>query len=299
MRELSSEAQGYFYAIFAFLFWGIVPIYFKIVSSVAPLEVLSHRIIWSALMLLVMIVYARQYSAFKDLLRNKHTLFLLTLSAFLISINWIVFIWAVSNDKITESSLGYYINPLFSFLLGVVFFKDRPSFLQKSAIALAAIAIMYQIITLGSIPIVSILLALSFSFYGAIRKKANVPAMVGLYMETLILLPVALLYFGYLVIANQNSFVFPPNGLSLLLVLAGVVTVIPLLWFNAATTRISLVHIGFFQYIGPTVSFLIAIFIYNEPLEPQKLLTFVLIWIALLIFSVDGYLKRKKAIAKQ
>lgn len=293
MNNLSQEAQGYIYAVLAFVFWGLVPIYFKLISTVSATEILAHRIIWSVALLFGMMFLSRQFGAFRVLIKDIHKIKYLVLSAFLVSLNWLVFIWAVGHNMIAESSLGYYINPLVNFALGIIFFKDRPSFWQKIAIALAFIAIFYQIITLGSVPIVSLLLAFSFAFYGLIRKQINLPSMTGLYIETLILFPVALLYFGYLVSINNNAFVFPPNAISWLLILAGVITVIPLLWFNAAATRISLVHLGFFQYIGPTVSFLLAIFVYDEVLVPEKLTSFVLIWIALVIFSVDGYFKKR------
>jgi len=295
MNNLSKEAQGYIYAISAFVFWGLVPIYFKLVSTVSATEILAHRIMWSVLLLFGMILFSRQFGAFKLLIKDIAKIKYLVLSALLVSTNWLVFIWAVGHDMIAESSLGYYINPLVNFALGIIFFKDRPSFWQKIAIALAFIAIFYQVIALGTIPVISLLLAFSFAFYGLIRKHVDLPALTGLYIETLILFPLALLYFGYLVFTAHNAFVFPPNGISWLLMLAGVITVVPLLWFNAATTRISLIHLGFFQYIGPTVSFLLAIFVYDELLVPEKLTSFVLIWIALAIFSIDGYLKKRRS----
>lgn len=293
MRNLSQEAQGYIYALLAFGFWGLIPIYFKLIQHVSAGEVLAHRIIWSVFLLFGMIVFSRQFGAFKLLVRDIHKIKYLVLTALLVSINWLVFIWAVSNNMIAESSLGYYINPLVNFALGIIFFKERPTFWQKIAIALAFFAIAYQMITLGTVPIVSLTLAFSFGFYGLIRKKINLPSMTGLYIETLILLPLALGYFSYLVFQHENAFIFPPDSTSWLLVLAGVITVLPLLWFNAAATKISLMHLGFFQYISPTVSFLLAIFVYNEVLVPEKLISFVLIWVALLIFSLDAYFKKR------
>ena len=294
MNNFSKEAQGYIYAILAFGFWGLVPIYFKLVSTVSATEILAHRIIWSVVLLFGMILFSRQFGAFKLLIKDVSKIKYLVLSALLVSTNWLVFIWAVGHDMIAESSLGYYINPLVNFALGILIFKDRPSFWQKIAIGLAFTAILYQVITLGTIPVISLLLAFSFAFYGLIRKQVNLPALTGLYIETLILFPLALIYFGYLVFTKQSAFSFPPNGISWLLMLAGIITVVPLLWFNAAATRISLIHMGFFQYIGPTVSFLLAIFVYDEILVPQKLTSFVLIWIALAIFSIDGYLKKRR-----
>ncbi len=299
MKNLSQEVQGYIYAVLAFSFWGLVPIYFKLISSVTPSEILAHRIIWSVVLLFGIVLVSKQFGAFKLLIRDVSKIKYLILSSLLVSTNWLVFIWAVSHNMITESSLGYYINPLVNFMLGIIFFKDRPSFWQQIAIALAFLAIVYQVISIGSVPIVSLALAFSFAFYGLIRKKINLPSVSGLYIETLILFPVALLYFLFLVSTGENAFVIPLNGVSYLLLLAGIITVIPLLWFNAAATKISLIHIGFFQYIGPTVSFLLAIFVYNEPLSKEKLVTFILIWIALLIFSVDAYFKKDREITQK
>lgn len=294
MQTHSEEIRGYLYAVLAFGFWGLIPIYFKLLSHVGAGEVLAHRIIGSVVLLYAMILFSKQMGQFKLLIRDLSKLKYLVLSALLVSLNWLVFIWAVSHNMIAESSLGYYINPLVNFALGIIVFKDRPSFWQKIAIALAIAAIVYQLVTLGTLPIVSLVLAFSFAFYGLIRKKINLPAMTGLYVETLILFPIALLYFVYLVLTDQNAFVLPLDRTSWILLLAGVVTVVPLLWFNAATTRISLIHIGFFQYIGPSISFLLAIFVYDEVLLPEKLTTFVLIWIALAIFSLDAYFKKRR-----
>lgn len=295
MKNLSQQTQGYIYALLAFSFWGLVPIYFKSISTVSPTEVLVHRILWSVLLLFGIVFLSKQSAAFKLLLKDIPKLKYLFLSSLMVSSNWLIFIWAVSHDKITEASLGYYINPLVNFALGMIVFKDKPSQAQKMAIALASMAIVYQVVMLGSLPIVSLSLAFSFAFYGLIRKKINIPSLTGLYVETLILFPIAVAYFGYLIYSHQSSFSLTSFDMtSFLLLFAGVVTVIPLLWFNAAATRISLIHIGFFQYIGPTISFLLAIFVYHEPLSQEKFVTFMLIWLALLVFSLDAYWHHKK-----
>jgi len=294
VKNLSQQTQGFIYAILAFSFWGLVPIYFKALSSVSPAEVLAHRIIWSVVLLFGIILFTRQFGALKILTKDIHKIKYLVLSSLLVSTNWLVFIWAVSNNMLTEASLGYYINPLVNFALGVLFFKERPTIAQTVAIVLALLAIVYQVLTIGSLPIVSLVLAFSFAFYGLVRKKVNIPSVTGLYIETLILFPLALLYFIYLVSMGTNAFTLPLDTISTLLLLAGVITVVPLLWFNSAATKISLIHIGFFQYIGPTISFSLAVFVYDEPFSKEKLVTFVLIWLALLVFSVDAYRRRKK-----
>jgi chloramphenicol-sensitive protein RarD len=294
LKNLSQQTQGFIYAILAFSFWGLVPIYFKALSSVSPAEVLAHRIISSVVLLFAIILITRQFSTLRILTKDIPKLKYLLISSLLVSVNWLVFIWAVSHNMLTEASLGYYINPLVNFALGIIFFKERPNVAQIIAIVLALLAIVYQVITIGSIPIVSLVLAFSFAFYGLVRKKVNIPSVTGLYIETLILFPIALLYFAYCVSAGTNAFTLPLDPISWLLLLAGVITVVPLLWFNSAATRISLIHIGFFQYIGPTISFSLAIFVYDEPFSQEKLITFVLIWLALCLFSLDAYRKRKK-----
>lgn len=279
----------------AFSFWGLVPIYFKALSSVTPGEVLAHRIMWSVVFLCGIVIFSKQFASFKLLIKDVSKIKFLVLSSLLVSTNWLVFIWAVSNNMITEASLGYYINPLVNVALGIIVFKDKPNKAQMLAIFLAFLAIVYQVFTIGSLPIVSLTLAFSFAFYGLIRKQVNLPSVTGLYIETLILFPLALLYFSYLISTSQNVFTFSPFSMnSALLILAGVITVVPLLWFNAAATKISLIHIGFFQYIGPTISFLLAVLVYHEPFGEDKLITFGLIWIALCVFSIDAYFKHKK-----
>jgi len=293
LQNLNEEKQGVIYAILAFVFWGLVPIYFKLVSSVSPTEILIHRIIWSVVFLTVLIIATKQTSALKKIVKDKKKMKILFLTSILVSSNWLIFIWAISNDKITEASLGYYINPIVNVILGMLFFSERPTKFQKIAIFFALLAIANEIISFGSIPLVSVSLALTFGFYGMLRKKISLPSVAGLYIETLIVSPFALIYFAYLVYTSQNMFVFPPNYISWLLVCAGLITVIPLLWFNAAAIRISLVKLGFLQYIGPTLAFLLGVFVYHEPFNEKKLITFAFIWIALIFFTLDSKYSHK------
>jgi chloramphenicol-sensitive protein RarD len=293
LQNLNEEKQGVIYAILAFTFWGLVPIYFKLVSSVSPTEILIHRIIWSVVFLTVLIFSTKQISVLKKIIKDKKKMKILFLTSILVSSNWLIFIWAISNDKITEASLGYYINPIVNVILGILFFAEKPTKFQKIAILFAIFAIINEIISFGSIPLISISLALTFGFYGMFRKKISLPSVAGLYIETLLISPFAIAYFAYLVYTSANMFVFPPNYISVLLICAGLITVIPLLWFNAATTRISLVKLGFLQYIGPTLAFLLGVFIYNEPFDEKKLITFAFIWIALIFFTLDSKYSKK------
>lgn len=292
---MNNERLGQFYAIFAFLFWGaIAPIYFKQVSSVEPLEVLIHRIFWSFIILLPLLFITKQVEVFKSLIKDFRKLKYLAITTFFISINWLIFIWAVANDNIIETALGYFINPLVSIFLGYIIFKERMTKYQYIAIFIAFIAVLYQVITLGKLPLVSLALALSFAFYGMIRKKINVGSIVGLFTETLILIPFALIGIYYLNSIDKISFLNSNSYIDLMLCLGGLITVIPLLLFNGAATRMKLSTLGFFQYIGPSCSFLLAIFIYNEELSFDKLVTFCLIWLALVIFSLDSINTFKK-----
>lgn len=292
MSSNTEEKKGLLYALAAFVFWGLIPIYFKLVSSVLPSEVLAHRIVWSVVFLAVLIVYSKQSAQVKAILKDWNKLKVLFITSILISSNWLIFIWAISHNMITEASLGYYINPIISIVLGIIFFGEIPSRLQKIAIFLAVLAIFNELVSVGSIPLVSLSLALLFAFYGMLRKKISLPSVAGLFIETLIIFPFAILYFLYLVHTSQNKFNFSFDYISIFLISAGFITVIPLLWFNAAATRISLTKLGFVQYIGPSISFLLGIFVYHEPFDHKKFLTFALIWLALVVFSIDSRVRK-------
>ncbi len=290
---MSKEAQGYFYATFAFLFWGgLSPIYFKEVATIDSTEVLLYRIVFSVFILLPLIFYKKEIGLFFTTIKDMRKIKYLLASTFFVSINWLIFIWAVSNGKILETSLGYYINPLVNVVFGYFFFSERVSISQYFAIFIALLAVVYQLLTLGHIPYIAFSLAFSFAFYGLLRKKINVSSQVGLFVEVLLLFPFAIGYLIYLYLYGNLSFIQNSSSyISFMLFLAGFVTVIPLLLFNSAAIRIRLTTLGFFQYIGPTASFLLAIFIYNEDFNTDKLITFILIWLALVIFSFDSLKK--------
>ena len=293
---MSESKLGQLYAVLAFLFWGgIAPIYFKQVSNVDAFEVLIYRVIFSVLTLLPFFFFKKHFQDLLKAISDFKTVKYLFFSTFVISSNWLTFIWAIANNQIIEASLGYYINPLVNVGLGFLFLNERMTKNQYIAIFIAVLAVLYQLFALGYVPIVSLILAFSFGFYGLLRKKANVGSIPGLFIEVLISLPFALGYLFYLyhyeVVAFFESTSFYT---SFMLALSGLVTIIPLLLFNGAATRMRLTTIGFFQYIGPSVSLLVAIFIYNEEFNSDKLITFVLIWIALLIFSWDSIKRLKK-----
>ncbi|WP_207905759.1 EamA family transporter RarD [Aestuariirhabdus litorea] len=294
MQQRSESTKGILFALAAFTFWGIAPIYFKAVADVPPLEVLAHRILWSVLLLMGLITIARQWTLTRDLLRDPRKLKLLLLSALLVAANWLTFIWAVANERILETSLGYFINPLVNVLLGMLFLGERLNRGQTIAVLLALSAVGYQLLVLGSIPMVALILAFSFGFYGLVRKKVAVAAVPGLAIETLLLLPLCLAYLGYLVVQQRSSFSLQLPDTAALLILAGVITTVPLVWFNAAATRLSLATVGFIQYLAPSIAFTIAITVYHEPFSHDKLVVFGIIWTALLVFSLDAWHQQRK-----
>ncbi|SHE88340.1 chloramphenicol-sensitive protein RarD [Marinomonas polaris DSM 16579] len=294
----TSSKSGILYALTAFTLWAIAPIYFKEMSFIPAQEILAHRIIWSCLIVLVLIILLRYTSALKTVLRSPRTLSAMLISTVLIGFNWGIFIWAIQNNKILSASLGYYINPLISILLGVIFFKDKLDRVRKAAVVLCFCAVAFEVIQFGSLPWIALALAITFGFYGLVRKKVAVDSFTGMAIETAILLPFAL---AYLILSDSPSTNMFDNSSTVnwLLLASGPITMVPLMCFAAAANRVSLVTLGFFQYIGPTGMFILAVFLYDEPLSPEKLTTFVLIWSALAMLIVDSIRRlRKTKVAK-
>ncbi|MGF1686926.1 EamA family transporter RarD [Photobacterium japonica] len=284
----NSTQRGILLALAAYTMWGIAPIYFKSLHHVSALEILSHRVIWSVLFLAGLLAVSRGWHRVRALLRQPKQLLMLTVSALFIGTNWLIFIWAVNNNHMLNASLGYYINPLINVVLGMVFLGERLRPLQWFAVALAGGGVMVQLIQFGSLPWIALALATSFGCYGLLRKKINVDAATGLFLETIILLPLALFY--VLIMADSPTADWGANPLStnLLLVAAGIVTTLPLLCFTGAATKLKLSTLGFFQYIGPSLMFLLAINLYGEPFTADKGYTFAFIWGALLVFIADA-----------
>ncbi|MCV2401961.1 EamA family transporter RarD [Marinomonas sp. C2222] len=289
----TSSNGGIFYALTAFILWAIAPIYFKETSFIAATEVLAHRVIWSCLVVLVLIVLLRYTSALKEVLKSPRTLAFMSISTVLIAANWGTFIWAIQHNQMLSASLGYYINPLITILLGVVFFKNTLDKVRIAAVFLCFAAVVFEVIQFGSLPWVALSLALTFAFYGLVRKKVSVDSFTGMAIETCILLPVALIYLWQADSATSNL-MENSSAINLLLFASGPVTMVPLMCFAAAANRVSLVTIGFLQYIGPTGMFLLAVFLYNEPLSTEKLITFVLIWSALGVLIIDSIRRVRK-----
>ena len=278
---MNKEQKGIAFALSTFFMWGVFPVYFKLLADVGAIQVLAHRIVWSAIILFALLYFSNKLRQVFRLLSLKKVALNLLASGVLISINWGVFIWAVERGQILETSLGYFINPLFSILLGAIFLKERLSKASKISLFIVVIAICVQIYDLGSLPFISLILPASFAFYGLIRKKVRVPSTHGLFVETMLTLPFALGFLLYLWSVGEARLDFDSTGF--LLAFSGVVTILPLLTFNSAAKYLRLSTLGFFQYLSPSISFLVAIFLYNEPLGMLKLASFVLIWASLAI----------------
>ncbi|WP_135445549.1 EamA family transporter RarD [Vibrio tasmaniensis] len=292
--------QGILLAVAAYTMWGIAPIYFKSLSEVSPFEILSHRVVWSFFLLAFLLHMSRGWRKVRDTLTSKPKMLYLVATSILVGANWLIFIWAVNSNHMLDASLGYYINPLINVLLGMFFLGERLRKLQWFAVSLAAIGVIIQLIAFGSVPIVAIALAFSFGFYGLLRKKVSLEAQTGLFIETLVMLPIAATYLLFIADSATSDFSMNPMQLNLLLVAAGVITTVPLLCFTGAATRLKLSTLGFFQYIGPSLMFLLAVLIYGEAFTSDKAITFAFIWGALVIFSFDGLRNNKKnKLAKQ
>lgn len=283
--------HGAYFALSAYTFWGVAPIYFKWVSHVTPVEILIQRIIWSVVLLLILLAYTGQLKALRVPIKKLALIFI---SATLLSANWLIFIYAVINNNIVETSLGYFINPLVSVFLGMIFLKERLRPLQWVAIVITAIGIGLQLAFFGEVPWIALILAFSFGFYGLIRKHLGLPAIAGLALETLMVLPLGLLGLVWLFQSGDMKFLVTDWQTDLLLIAAGFVTTFPLLCFAAAVTRLSLTAAGMFQYIAPSLSLLVAVFLYGEPFTADRQLAFGFIWFALLLFTAESLQHHRK-----
>jgi chloramphenicol-sensitive protein RarD len=287
-NETSTARQGILFAVGAYTMWGIAPIYFKAVSNVSAFEILSHRVIWSFFFLALLLHLGKNWHNVAKVFQSKTKLTYLVFSSALIGVNWLIFIWAVNSNHMLEASLGYYINPIINVILGMIFLGERLRKLQWLAVVFAICGVVVQLLAFGSVPIVAIALAVSFGLYGLLRKKVNLDAQSGLFIETLILLPVALVYLIFVAQSATANLLLNDLQLNALLIAAGIVTTLPLLCFTGAATRLKLSTLGFFQYIGPSLMFILAVSVYGEAFSTDKAITFAFIWLALLIFSFDG-----------
>ncbi|MCO4862772.1 MULTISPECIES: EamA family transporter RarD [Cupriavidus] len=279
---------GILYALLAYLIWGLLPLYIKSLPGIAPMEILLHRMVWSLVFLGLILAWRRQWAWLGQVVRDRRLLLSFAASAALLCANWFLYIWAVSANRVVDASLGYFINPLFSVLLGVVFLHERLRRVQWLAIAVAAAGVAWLTVAAGQLPWIALGLAASFGGYGLLRKTGALGALEGLSLETLLLFPLAAAALGWLFATGQDSFTHAAPGTQWLLLLAGPVTAVPLLFFAAGARRIPLSLLGLLQYTGPTLQLLLGVWLWHEPFPAQKQVGYALIWLSLALYAAEG-----------
>lgn len=282
--------KGNWYAVGAYTIWGVLPVYWKWLHHVPAPQLLSHRIIWSFLLLIIVILLSRQWNTFRKGILKPRVLRVYIVAALLIAVNWLVYIWAVNAGYIIETSLGYFINPLLSVLMGVIFFHEHLRPAQWIPIGLAGAGVLYLTIVYGSLPWIALCLAFSFAFYGLVKKIAPLGSLYGLTLETGILFVPAMTYLVYSETISQGAFLHTGAVPDALLVGAGLMTTIPMLMFASAARRIPLFLVGIFQYIAPTLQFLLGVLVYKEPFTIVRFVGFAIVWVALILFGVEGFI---------
>lgn len=288
--------KGVMYGLSAYIMWGCFPLYFALFDGVPAWEVLIHRVLWSSVFLAIVITFMKRWQPVKMALAHPEKLGFVLGCAVLIAVNWGVYIYAVESRQVLQASLGYFLTPLVNVSLGMLVLKETISRLQVVAVTLATIAILYQLFLLGVVPWITLVLAFSFGTYGLLRKKVALDGLSGLFVETLLLFPVGMLALAALSYAGLSHFT-ENTATMLLLISSGIVTAIPLLAFAGAARRLRLSTVGFLMYINPTIQFLIALLVFSEPLSPEKLTSFIMIWTALAIYSWSAWSGRSKTAA--
>ncbi|AFS69906.1 MULTISPECIES: EamA family transporter RarD [Exiguobacterium] len=289
--------SGLIATLAAYVIWGLLPIYWKLLASVSSEEILAHRIVWSFIFLMLLLYVQKALPKFAGALKNPFTRRLFFLNGLIISMNWFIYIWAVNHNFIVEASLGYYINPIVSIIFGVFFFREKLSRIEWLAIVLATIGVLILTIGYGKFPWISLALAFSFGFYGVVKKQRPLESTVSLTIETLAPLPIAILFLGYMGISGQETFT-SSGFVTIGLVLTGVITAVPLLLFGFGAQRIPFTVVGFLQFVAPTLSLAIGVLLYDEPFTRTHLIAFTFIWSAALVFTLNGLLIRKKQLRK-
>ena len=291
--ETPSSLTGLLAALFAFVFWGILPLYWKALDTVDAFEIMCHRIVWSFVMLLPFMFFRGRLGLLLTSLKNRRHALLLLCTSCLLAGNWYLYIWAINSGRVLETSLAYFINPLINILFGIIIFKEKASRLVKLAIALAALGVAYQVIVLGQIPIVPLALALAFALYGLIRKILQLPPLPGLFMETLFVMPFAGAYiYWQWRLGSCHIFTGGPH-LDMLPIGTGLVTSFPLLCFAYGAMRIRMTTLGLVQYVNPIIVFFLGAFLYREPFSVGSLITFACIWAALALYTWDTIRQRR------
>lgn len=291
----SGAHSGALSAALAFTWWGLFPLYFRIVTNVPAPEVLSHRVVWCAGFLAIVLAWRGQWAWLGQVARAPKILAAFTASAILIAINWVTYIWSVNNGHVLESSLGYFINPLVNVVLGTLFLGERPRRGQWVAVALAAAGVVWLTLQAGRLPWIALVLAGSFGAYGLLRKVAALGALEGLALETMLLTPLALAAFAWY--ASHGGASFPASSWvgNLWLIGLGPITAIPLLLFASGARKLTLTTLGLLQYIGPTIQFALGVWVFGEAAPWPRLIGFVFIWMALAVYSAEGWARSRRA----
>ncbi len=292
--EREYDRRGLLLGAGAYAVWILFPIYFKSVAVVGPLGILASRIVFSLVFMAIVLTWTRRWGYMPAALRNRRVVMTYVLAAVLLALNWYIFIWSVNNGHILESSLGYFINPLMSVLLGVFFLKERLRPGQWAAIGVAALGVAYLTWNYGHLPWIALSLALTWAFYGLVKKRAPLPVDTGLTLETGVLFLPALIGLIWLDSQGQGTVLRHGAGIDVLLLLSGPITAIPLLMFASAAKLIPLSMLGVLQYIAPTGQFLVAVYIYGEPFPAYKLIGFAIIWTALVLLWAEGQMRRRQ-----
>lgn len=302
MVKLQNRRKGLWAAIACYIIWGILPLYWKLLSGAGAYEILAHRIIWSFVFMTVLLLFLGMGPLFRDTVKSlcTHRLkgALMIAASFLITANWCIFIWAVTHDHIVDSSFGYYINPLVNVFLGVLLFHEKLSKLKWLSIIIALIGIIGMSVELGRLPLVSVSLAFTFALYGAAKKKLHINPFVSITLETLLVMPLALWYAGSLYLSGEGHFLMGNAAMNWLFVGAGIVTAIPLVLFSTGANNLPLNVLGFCQYLSPSLSLLLGIFLYHEPFNTVQLTGFSTIWISLVLFTISDFREQRHLAGK-
>ncbi|HEM7187954.1 TPA: EamA family transporter RarD [Providencia rettgeri] len=289
-----NTTKGVLCALGAYFIWGVAPIYFKSIQEVPAEEILTHRIIWSFFFMILLLTVSRHWSYVRQVLKQPKKILVLGVTATTIACNWLIYIWAVNNGYMLQASLGYFINPLVNVLFGMLFLQERFRRMQWIAVGLALTGVLIQLWQFGSVPVIGLSLAVTFATYGLLRKKLGVDAQTGMTFETLWLLPVGIIFLLFFADSPTSDMAMNDWHLNALLVAAGVITTVPLLLFTEAANHLRLSTLGFFQYMGPSIMFILAVFMYGEVMTPELLVTFGFIWVALILFTLDALYTQQK-----
>ncbi|MBM2617993.1 EamA family transporter RarD [Actinoplanes sp. LDG1-06] len=291
---MSDERRGYLYGIGAYVLWGFFPIYFKHLQPASPLEILAHRVIWSVVFVSLLLAAMRNWAFVKRLARSPKLLGGLTLAALLIGANWGAYIYGVNSDRVVETALGYFITPLVIVLLGVTVQREKVHALQWVAVGVGAVAVAVLTVDYGHLPYIALILAGSFGTYSLVKKRMSLPPAEGLFVESSVLALPALVYVAWLTTAGDAEFGHVSATHTVLMIFSGLATALPLLLFAAAANRVPMVGIGILQYIAPILQLAVGLLIYHEPMPPARLAGFALVWLALIIFTVDALRRRPR-----